>query len=259
MPAIPVANASVHYSVSGHGPGLLLVHAIQGSAETNWGQLRTQFDDRFTVITPDYSGSGQTTDDGGRLTTELLAEQIAAVARKAADQPVDLLGYSLGAAVAATTAATHPELVRRMVLVAGFAQADTAYHRLNFELWRDLERIDFRLVYRLWLLTGLSPAFIDRVGYDRVTQILAAGSPVPGLDRQIDLGLRLDIRELLPEITAPTLVIGLTRDQMVPIEASRRLHAAIPGSRYAEIDSGHLVLRERPEELVSLVRDFLGR
>lgn len=86
--------------------------------------------------------------------------------------------------------------------------------------------------------------------------MLAASSPEPGLDRQIDLDIRADIGGLLPRVSAPTLVIGLTHDQMVPVQGSRRLHEAISGSRYAEVDSGHLVLFERPDDFVGLVREF---
>ncbi|WP_228645775.1 alpha/beta fold hydrolase [Microtetraspora sp. AC03309] len=45
----------------------------------------------------------------------------------------------------------------------------------------------------------------------------------------------------------------------VPVENSRELHAAIAGSEYAEIDSGHVVLMERPEEWVRLVAEFVLR
>ncbi|MEV4170564.1 hypothetical protein [Nonomuraea sp. NPDC049709] len=51
--------------------------------------------------------------------------------------------------------------------------------------------------------------------------------------------------DLLPKITAPTLVIGNPRDYLVPVERAR----ALPGGEYAELDSGHVVVHERPAEL----------
>ncbi|MER5418861.1 alpha/beta fold hydrolase [Streptosporangium roseum] len=65
-------------------------------------------------------------------------------------------------------------------------------------------------------------------------------------------------RRRLPLITAPTLVIGNTQDYLVPVEHSRELHRLIPGSRYAELDSGHVVVLERPAELTELIREFIG-
>lgn len=257
MPTVSAGDASVHYEVTGNGPGLVLVHGTQGNGQTNWGHLAAGFADARTVITPDYSGSGLTTDGGGELTPESLAKQVVEVARDAADGPVDLLGFSLGSVVAAAAAALHPDLVRRLVLVAGWAHGEDSRHRLNFELWRDLALTDFDLFNRFGVLTGFSPAFLSMLGHDGVREILSVGSPEPGLDRQIALDLRADIRGLLPKITAPTLVVGLAQDQMVPLSGPRELHESIAGSRYAELDSGHLVLFERPDDLVALVRDFL--
>jgi pimeloyl-ACP methyl ester carboxylesterase len=76
--------------------------------------------------------------------------------------------------------------------------------------------------------------------------------------RHIDLDGGADLRDLLPKITAQTLVIGLSRDQVVPVEQAHQVHEAIAGSRFAEIDSGHLVVFERPQELVAEVLGFLS-
>ncbi|WP_067472587.1 alpha/beta fold hydrolase [Actinomadura hibisca] len=257
MPSVTVADASVHYEVEGAGPPLVLVHGTQGSAETHWGHLVESFSADRTVIRPDCSGSGKTTDGGGALTVETLAAQLAAVSRAAADGPVDMVGFSLGAVAAAATAALHPGLVRRLVLVAGWTHTGAARQRLMFELWRDLARTDFRLFYRLAVLSGFSPRFLETLGAEGVEQIVAAGEPEPGLERQIELDLRVDIRPLLPKVTCETLVVELGHDQMVPGWGPTALHEGIGGSRYTSLDSGHLVLFERPGELVDTVRGFL--
>jgi uncharacterized protein len=69
--------------------------------------------------------------------------------------------------------------------------------------------------------------------------------------------LRADVRDQLQLVKAPTLVVGCILDHLVPVENARALHAAIPGSSYAELDSGHVVSAEKPDELVGLLRSFL--
>ena len=81
----------------------------------------------------------------------------------------------------------------------------------------------------------------------------------PGTGRQADLALRVDIAAQLASISAPTLVLGQTRDHVVPVELSRALHAAIPGASYAELDTGHLGLLEQPDLLAATIRKFLER
>ncbi|KAB2349063.1 alpha/beta fold hydrolase [Actinomadura rudentiformis] len=257
MPSITVADANVHYEVEGTGPGLILVHGTQGSGESDWGHLVDGFSGDRTVVRPDLSGSGKTTDAGGELTVEILAGQVAAAARAAVDGPVDMVGFSLGAVVAAAVAALEPGLVRRMVLVAGWPHTGDSRQRLMFELWRDLDRADFRLLHREVTLHGFSPRFLDGLGPDGIAEAIAEGTREPGLDRQIDLNLRVDIRDLLPRVAVPTLVVELTRDQLVPAWGPVALHEGIPDSRYTEIDSGHLVLFERPAELTEIIRGFV--
>ncbi|MFC5827646.1 alpha/beta fold hydrolase [Nonomuraea insulae] len=42
----------------------------------------------------------------------------------------------------------------------------------------------------------------------------------------------------------------------IPVETSREIQAAIPGSFYAELDTGHVSRAERPDDFVKLVQDF---
>lgn len=258
MPITSVRDTAVHYLVDGQGPGLVLVHGMGGDAEKVFGNVVGHFTATRTVVRPNFSGSGQTTDDGRELTVDGIAEQITAVSRAAVDGPVDLLGFSLGAVAAAAVAARHPDLVRRLVLVAGWTHSTGPRDRFYFETWRKLLAADRELFKRFATITGFGAAAVDRFGHEGLAQSLADAWPPPGIARQIELGLGVDIRPLLPSITAPTLVIGFADDNMIPIEGSRRLHAAIPGSRLVEVaGQGHMDWFADPSELIALTRDFI--
>ncbi|MER6302988.1 alpha/beta hydrolase [Kitasatospora sp. NPDC001539] len=258
MPLTQVRGTEVHYEVDGHGPGLVLVHGTGGDAEKVFGNVVDHFSGSRTVVRPNLSGSGQTTDDGSELTVDLIAEQVAAATRAAVSGPVDLLGFSLGAVAAAAVAATRPELVRRLVLVAGWAHSTGPRDRYYFRTWRQLLDTDRELFKRFSALTGFSPAALDRFGHQGLADSLADSWPPPGIGRQIELGGRVDLRPLLPAISAPTLVVGFADDAMIPVEGSRQLHAAIAGSRLVEVeDQGHMDWFADPSGLVDLTREFL--
>jgi pimeloyl-ACP methyl ester carboxylesterase len=256
MPLVAVAQGTVHYKVDGEGPGLVLVHGVGGDADRTFGNFFHHFADH-TVVRPNLSGSGLTTDNGGDLTLELLAEQVVAAAQDAADPPVDLLGFSLGAVVASVVTATRPDLVRRLILVDGFAHTTGPRDAFNFALWRELLAIDLGLFKRLVLLQGFSSALLDVLGHEGLAAAVAEEWP-PGLARQVAVSAEMDIRALLGKIQAPTLVIGHTGDQAAPIEASRQLHAGIAGSRLVEIEGGgHLDWFAHPDQVVRLTREFI--
>ena len=261
MRFVDVAGAQVSYKVDGSGPGLLLVSGTGGTLESNWAHLVDGFARHRTVVRADYSGSGDTLDQHEQLSVELLAEQIVAAARAADAAPFDLVGFSLGACVSVHIAAHYPELVRSLVLLGGFVSGDDARLQLQSRLWLDLIRSDPRTFARLVLLTGFSPEFLSGLSgaqIDEWIEGILSMNKWDGIARQIELDRTLDISEQAKRIKTPTLVIGCSHDNMVPVRHSRALASMIPDARYAELPSGHLAPFELPDEFSTLVMDFIS-
>ncbi|MCW6005736.1 alpha/beta hydrolase [Micromonospora sp. CPCC 205371] len=256
MGEIAVGAARVPYRVMGEGRPLVLVHGTNAGSRM-WDGVAGAFADTSTVVLPDLSGSDAARDDGSDLTVELLAGQLAAVISDIGAGPADVVGHSMGAPVITALAAVRPDLVRSLVLVAGFAGQGDEYLRNVLIVLRDLAG-DPDTFARFAMLVAFSREHLGALGRAAVEELAAAYRPTAGRLRQIDLDLRLDVRDLLARVQAPTLVIGCARDALAPVENSRELAAGIPGASYKELDSGHVVVAERPEAFVKLVRDFIS-
>ncbi|MGX2993760.1 alpha/beta fold hydrolase [Streptomyces sp. JNUCC 64] len=259
MPTVDVHGIPVHYTARGEGPGLLLVHGTGGDGDSNWAHLRGHFTARHTVITPDYSDSGRTPPHRGGLNVDELAEQVVGAARAVTGAPFDVVGFSLGAVVAVVAAAAHPERVRRLVVVNGWARRDDPRQRLLFDLWPRLVDAGPDVFAAYTTLAIHSPSFLAGLGEDGVREAVSGIVPGPGALRQIALDARVDITDRLPRVRARTLVIGSRQDQLIPVGHSREIHRAVAGSEYAELDCGHMVTVEKPTELVALIQGFLDR
>ncbi|MFC0267133.1 alpha/beta fold hydrolase [Kushneria aurantia] len=260
MPYVDFKNTRVSYRVDGDGEPLILVHGTGGDAESNWSALVEPLSDEWKLIRPDYAGSGKTMDDGRPLTADDLVEQILAVADVAGASSFHLLGFSLGAALAARIAGDHPERVRSLILVNGFASSDETRLQLQFTLWRDLIRTDRPAMARLIMLTGFSPSALASFSAESLQQIIdttVADTNWEGMARQVDLDLSINVTESVARIIAPTLVIGCSHDHMVPPGHARNLADTIVGARYMELPSGHLVPMEQPRALTEQVSAFL--
>jgi 3-oxoadipate enol-lactonase len=272
MPTVTVGSAQVSFQVEpGPGTPVVLVHGTAGSAQSNFGHLTGQWGDR-TVVGLDLSGSGDTVDGGGAIELDDLVAQVTAVAREATsaaaasgagtgsdERGYHLVGYSLGAVVATAVAARDAAAVRSLTAIAGWVSSDDGRTQVQFRLWQDLigQRPD--LAAPFLLLTGFSPRFLAALTAEQA-QLMAAGMReglAPGAVRQAELDTRIDIRQLAAEVSVPTLVVGLSQDQMVPVDHARALHRLIPGARYAEIDTGHLVMFEDPATLTQTITGFL--
>ena len=259
---VPVARSGslrVAYGVAGRGPGLVLVPGTGGSGDAVWGHLCDRFADRWTVVTPDLEDAGEASSRHRPLELEDLVEQVVTAAVDAEVEPFDLVGYSLGSAVAVGLAAERGDLVRSLVLVAGVVRND-ACMRLQLGLWRDLFERDRESLARLLVQNSFGASHLSAISSEELEGVVrdfVATIPA-GFGRQCELGLRIDLEDACRRIRARTLVVGLTRDHVVPVAQVRALHEAIRGSAYAEIDSGHMVVFERPDELVLSVREFVG-
>lgn len=218
-PTLPSpALPSLATTVTGTGPGLLLAHGATGSIEGNFAPVLPALAAAHTVVAPDYPGSGETPVADVPLELEALADAVVDAAVRHGVERFAVLGFSLGTLVAVRAAVRHPERVTALVLTAGFARPDDH-------------------------LLGLVPAW-------------RAEEP-PALRPHLDMVDSLDITADLAKVAVPTLVLATTADSLVLPEGSRALAAGIEGARYAEIDSDHVVMVERPKEWLKPVLGFL--
>ena len=104
---VSIGSARVDYRVLGAGPVVLLVNGT-GGGDGHWGSLVERLSRSRTGVTLDYAGAGETTDAGSPLDLPTLGRQVAAVAEAVGAPQVDLVGHSLGAAIATVVAAEWP-------------------------------------------------------------------------------------------------------------------------------------------------------
>ena len=75
--------------------------------------------------------------------------------------------------------------------------------------------------------------------------------------RGVEAGFRIDVRPILPTITAPTLVIH-GRDEVIPVQEGRYLADHIPGARLLEVEGkDHVPWLADPDRILTVVEEFL--
>lgn len=258
--SVDVAGIPVGYYVDGEGEGpeLVLVHGGTGHPETSFATLLEHFTQTRTAIVPGYSGSSLTPLPDGEVHIELLADQVIGVVEAAARGPVDSYGISTGAVVLAAAAGKRPDLFRRLVLMGGFVHYRHPWQRLLVRTWLRLAELDANAFAEYTLLHVLSDSFVDSMSPSERLRLRAGLYPSEGMVALCELVSRVDISDYVRKITTPTLVIGMKQDQLVPVRYAREFHAAIPGSEYVEIDSGHAAATEKPAELIKIIEEFLA-
>ncbi|VVJ20576.1 Hydrolase [Amycolatopsis camponoti] len=254
MPEVTLGTTTVHYDRTGDGPALLLLHGTAASRE-QWAPLTARARG-FTVLAPDFPGSGLTADDGGPIEIEDLAAQVEAVLDHADVAKAQVVGHSLGAVVAAHLAGTRPDRVRKAVLHAAWPVTDTRQDA-EFRLWLDL--LETGTFARMLPLMAFGPRYWEQATAESNEQLVKTLETMiePGTDRQIEADRGVDLRPVLGRITAPVLVLGSAHDRLVTADQQRALVAAIRHARAAEIDAGHGAPAELPDEFARIVLAFV--
>ena len=97
-----------------------------------------------TVVMPEFPGSGETVDAGGRLEVDDLVAQVLAVADDLGLERFHLGGWSLGGAIAVAVAAAAPARVESLLPVNVWSKTD-ARMKFTFDLWTQLIETDPQL------------------------------------------------------------------------------------------------------------------
>ena len=252
---VNVEGATVRYYDSINHQGsrnpIVLVHGTTGSTAVHFGFLFPMLATRQRVVSVDLGRpEGELTIDSFRRQVEAVIDHVLPA------QKVTLLGYSLGAVVATTVAASRPETIENLILVAGWAKTDSQQILRN-NIWNDLYSSGNKsALAQFTVFCAFGHPFVGARTLDELAPAIKAVNVTEFGAQQMQVNRDIDIVDRLEKITSNTLVIGCEYDQMVPNRHSKDLFGAIENARYTEIPSGHAIVFERPAELHKHVDNF---
>jgi len=263
MPTAKVNGVNLFYELAGAGMPLVLIHGLQGDS-TTFGQLPQMLARHFTVLTFDQRGSGLSEKPAGPLSTDLLADDTAALIRHLDLQPVAVFGTSMGGQVAQAVAVRHPALVQRLILGCTTAGGPHAVpvSQDAFDFAYTMEPLGAEERARRLADVAFSPAWL--AGHPEVVDgLIQARRDRPldlaALSRRLEAFLAHDTFDALPEVQVPTLVITGAPDALIPEANSRLLAERLPEASLTVLrPAGHLFWIERPEETVEALVSFLN-
>ena len=252
------ANPDLNYRLEGpeEAPVLVLSNSL-GTALGMWDEQAPALRERFRLLRYDTRGHGGSPAPPGPYAIEDLGRDVARLLDHLGIERASFCGLSVGGMTGMWLAAEAPGRVERLVLLCTSALLGQK------GVWDE----------RIATATGQGMAALaDGVIERWFTPAFRAENPgaVEGMARTLretDPGgyagccaaIRdMDLRDRLPSIAAPTLVVSGAEDPATPPEHGRLIADAIPGARFEVVpDAAHIANVERPRRITRLILTHL--
>ncbi len=237
-------------------PAVVLIHGA-GFDHSAWAlQSRWFAHHGFSVLVPDLPGHGRSAGPALRSIAE-MADWTAALLDAAGVGKAHLIGHSMGSLIALETTVRHPEKVSKLSLIGTAATMTVGPDLLKAAEANDQAAIDMVSIWGLGFAAelggSLAPGLWMHGGAQRVLQHCAPGVLFSDLNA---CNSYQDALAAAAKVMVPTTVILGERDMMTPARAGKALAAAIPGARIVALPgAGHMLMTERPDELLVALKD----
>jgi pimeloyl-ACP methyl ester carboxylesterase len=235
------------------GPPVLLVHGLGEQGMRDFFPVLPAMARAHRVLALDLPGFGRSTRAAERYTPDRYVRSIHAIARAKIGRPFDLVGHSMGGAIAISYAAAHPADVSRLIVIdaAGILNKDAlpalAISAGLGTLPSFLERV--RDVAGA-LGTSLSTPLVDLAPNPRVLldDDTARRAILARPDRIAALALALhDHGSAIAAVEAPTLLVWGERDAIAPMRTAEVLRARLRNARLVVLpNAGHEPILTEP-------------
>ncbi|WP_413989896.1 alpha/beta fold hydrolase [Labrys okinawensis] len=262
-------GSNIAYQVTGDGPiDLIYVPGWVSNLDFTWTSPRLTHVLRrlgsFTrLIRMDKRGTGLSDRSAGFQTLDQRMEDVRAVLDAAGSKRTVLFGSSEGGNMCMLFAATYPDRTAALVLNGAFAKGIWSEDYPWAKTMREMEE-ELAAIERDWGepadLSNAAPSLMkdpfEREWFATYLRNSASPSDAISLWRW---NTEIDVRDILPAIHVPTLIIHRTGDRWVKVEEGRYLARHIAGAKYAELQGeDHVIWGNGSDGMVDEIQAFLS-
>lgn len=260
MPRIRLGDIDLYCRIRGQGRPIVLIHGL-GSNHKLWQNQAGPLAARYRVITPDLRGHGRSGYWDSDCTIALYSQDFVRLLDRLAVPQAVFVGSSTGSEISLHLALEHPNRVAGLILVNPFAACDDDDRARRAEWITVVRRGGTEALTEV-----LIPRYFLRGSLQRARGVVAAYRKIrleqhpKAVMAAVKAGLDFDVRDRLPEIRVPTLLVVGELDVVMPPYHALFMKEKMPKSEYVPIEgSGHLPYLERPAVFNQVVLRFLAR
>lgn len=258
MEVVRAEGLEIAYERVGAGPPLVLVHGAAGDGRC-WDPQLAALRDELTVVAWDEPGAGRSSDIPAGFGLGDYASCLAQLIGSLELGPAHVCGLSWGGTVALELCRRRPDLVRSLILADTYAgwKGSLPEEELRARVAHTTAMLAAPEGELDPVLPGLFAGDDPPARFVPLLEAMAADVRRFTLGTQLALMAESDLRDALPAIAVPTLLLWGEQDRRSPLAVAREFESLIPDAKLVVIPNcGHMSNLERPEEFNEAIRDF---
>lgn len=259
--SISFKNAPIHYSKTGNGPVVILLHGFLESLEI-WNDFTAQLEKEFSVLSIDLPGHGRSglLDEVNSMTD--MAEVVMAVADYEKVGNFVVCGHSMGGYVAVELAKREPNRIKGMVLLHSHVAPDDEQGKENRRRTINIVKLNHTGFIRQFIPDLFAEENRERLASEiEILSNRAASTSAKSIISSLQgMKERTGGLELLIETEMPVLFVIGRNDSRMPYQ---KIMAQTMMARNVQVQLldkvGHMGFLEAPEKIFPVIRDFFRR
>lgn len=268
MPKVRAGNITMNYDQQGSGEPLVLIPYLAADYACYAFQI-ADYAKHFTGISVDLRGTGESDKPPGAYSTEMFADDVAALMQAIGVPKAHLFGLSLGAATGLWLAAKYPDRIKSLSLHSAWPKTD-AYVKTVVQGWQvmanAMNSVPEMVIQGIFPWCFTPELYAQKPEYIQALADFVRGRPKQPVDafiQESDAVIAHDVEAQLGSIRAPTQVTFGRHDMVTSTRFARQLTSGISNSEmYIFEDCAHAPLYENVaafnEKTLSFLRKHAG-
>jgi pimeloyl-ACP methyl ester carboxylesterase len=248
----------MNYIIEGNGKTLLFIHGLSDNL-LYWEFLANHLKEDYQILRVDLRGHGESKLGNEEITLDTYINDLNTLLDELNISKVNLIGFSLGGAVALDFAIRYSQKVESLVLMSCFYKADDSLRNTLYQFKNALND-GFEEFYDIILPMVLCPDVIDNneKELELLKEIGAQNANTEAYIKAVDVCLNLNVEKHLSKINIPTLILASKYDDIAPLDMQKNLHAKIKNSKLIVFDNvkHNLLVGENNEKILANLKDF---
>ena len=248
----------MNYKIEGNGETLVFIHGLSDNL-LYWEYLASNLKYDYQILRVDLRGHGRSERGNEEITIDTFVKDLNNLLEELDISKVNLIGFSLGGAVALEFTNKYPQKANSLVLMSSFHKAD-AELKSTLNQFKNSLNVGFEEFYDYILPMVLCPKVIEdnENELELLREIASKNADTEAYIKAVDVCLNFNAEKYLQEINIPTLILAGKYDEISTLDMQKDLQSRIKNSKLIVFDDvkHNLLVGKNNKKILTILKEF---